>query len=116
MLKLLKLVKLLRVVRFAKFMEAFETSFAVDYSVLQIVQHILTVVLATHWVCCALLLFLHVEVRCMCYTIGSMPDLVYTLARQFYRLCLTTQAPGLVCWTCQIGKRTLLLCTFRPTH
>jgi hypothetical protein len=48
-------------------MEAFETRFVVDYSMLQIALHVLTVVLATHWVSCALLLFLHIEVRgCYC--------------------------------------------------
>lgn len=65
MLKLLKLVKLLRVVRVAKFLEAFESRFVINYSLLQFVQHMVTVVLATHWVSCALLLFLHVEVRCI---------------------------------------------------
>ena len=63
MFKLLKLVKLLRVVRVAKFLEAFETRVVVDYSLLQVIQHMVTVVVATHWVSCALLLFLHVEVR-----------------------------------------------------
>lgn len=43
-------------------MESFEASTAVNYSYLQLAQHIATVVLATHWVACALLLFLKVEV------------------------------------------------------
>jgi hypothetical protein len=61
-LRLLKLMKLLRVIRINKLLEAVENRFVVDYSVLQMFQHILTVVLVTHWATCGLLLFLHLEV------------------------------------------------------
>lgn len=61
-LKLARLIKLLRVFRVSRFMESLETSAAVNYSYLQLAQHIATVLLATHWVACALVLFLKVEV------------------------------------------------------
>lgn len=59
----MRLVKLLRVLQFSTFMEAVETKLSVNYSVLQMLQHILTIAVAAHWLSCALLLFLHIEVR-----------------------------------------------------
>jgi hypothetical protein len=61
-LRLVRLIKLLRILRVSKFMEALESRISVNYSVLQMFQHIVLIAVAAHWLSCAMLLFLHVEV------------------------------------------------------
>jgi hypothetical protein len=60
--RLIRLTKLLRIFRVSRFMAAIESSVSVNYSQLHLFQHIVVIVLATHWIACACLLFSRLEV------------------------------------------------------
>lgn len=51
-MKLFRLAKLLRVVRAARLFNKWETSFAVSYGQLQLVNMVVMLVLIAHWVAC----------------------------------------------------------------
>ena len=62
-IRLIRLTKLLRIFRVSKFLAAIESSVSINYSYLQLGQHIAIIALATHWTACSCLLFTRVEVR-----------------------------------------------------
>jgi len=64
-IRLVRLTKLLRIFRVSKFLAAIESSVSINYSYLQLAQHIAVIVLATHWTACSCLLFTRVEVRAL---------------------------------------------------
>jgi hypothetical protein len=44
-------------------MAAVESSVSINYSILQLAQHICVIVIAAHWTACSILLYTRVEVR-----------------------------------------------------
>lgn len=61
-IRLARLAKLLRIFRFSKFMAAIESSVSINYSILQLSQHICVIAISAHWTACSCLLFTRVEV------------------------------------------------------
>ena len=60
-IRLVRLTKLLRMFRVSKFLAAVESSVSVNYSHLDLVQHILFIMMAAHWMACLCLLFSRME-------------------------------------------------------
>lgn len=60
-MRLVRLTRLLRMFRVSKFLAAIESSVSINYSHLDLVQHILFIMLAAHWMACACLLFSRLE-------------------------------------------------------
>mmetsp|Transcript_15275 Transcript_15275/g.29457 ORF Transcript_15275/g.29457 Transcript_15275/m.29457 type:complete len:1182 (+) Transcript_15275:78-3623(+) len=89
-LRMLRLFKMLRLLRGNRVFARFESSFAVDYSMLRLFSLMATLCLLCHWIACGWHMMIGLEENTACITMEQPP------AKDYETLYAENEAPGII--------------------